>query len=864
MSRKKTDKKIPRLEPQFHNILICKKANFRPFLEVLVEEPENISRQNLGVLIGIFQIDDHSEDSSYVVNYLISIIKKEYFSRASRGPVENFEASLHKANLALAKLATHENIGWIGRINAICAVIEKNNLFLSQTGNASAFLLRGNTIAELTELPAEGADSNPLKTFQDVISGKIEKDDKLILATKEIFDIFSLEEIKKSALKFSHEDFVQFLNTALVNELDQAATLVVDISEKIEETIESEPERKIEKMNVFSQTAFQKKPSSRTLEKERVHEEITAKERQAIIQELKEGSRDFVDKKTGHIYIKEPKDLSPENVPKEPLIDFSLLKEKFTDLAFSGLKINSGIKNKLRNAFFALWQKSHAKISEIQLKRNARAVEKKQLLTNEASMKPDVTEPEIPVNLETEIKTSAKLETEVPKKTAIMEKVGTTYSKLEIKARTIVFFKKISTGTNWLKNIVSNGIFLVLRRATLLTIKISTFVKNQWQRYRKTRLRQKYQNASTSEKYPWESIPPSNSQAELETKKTLPENKQTNLFSRALERFSQLRQLVNFEKILPDFSRLQKIIKGFNRKQKISATAILLALLIVPYWIVKLENQPEKKLPPVSEEIPAVTLPLEKDLRVSHIEKLDEVYLGNIVKIISLNDKFFAQKDGEIIDLESKKAIPIPLNFQSPELFFGMDDLNLLFLIKNNQILSLHPTTGKFQTNTFAFPANAKIVDAKTYLTYIYLLDTASNQLYRAPRAEGGFGEKTTWIKETIDLSRTKNIAINENVFLIDGQNIVKLFRGKKQTFTIEKTATPIAPDKLYAKNSGAVLYALDKTNSRILKLDNDGKILAQYYNAGIANATDFSVSEENNLVYILDKDGVKSFRMTQ
>ena len=131
MAKRKLDKKIVSLKPNFQNILICKKKENRPFLEILIEEPENISRKNLGILVGIFQINDYSEDSSYIVNYLISVIKKEYFAKTNRGPVENFEAALHKANLALAGLATHENINWIGHINAVCAVIEKNNLLLS-------------------------------------------------------------------------------------------------------------------------------------------------------------------------------------------------------------------------------------------------------------------------------------------------------------------------------------------------------------------------------------------------------------------------------------------------------------------------------------------------------------------------------------------------------------------------------------------------------------------------------------------------------------------------------------------------------------------------------------------------------------
>ena len=820
---------MPHLEPNFHDILICKKNDCRPFLEILIEEPENISHHSLGTLVGIFQIDDRSEDSSYVVNYLISIIKKEYFSRANRGPVENFESALHKANLALAKLATHENIGWIGRINAICAVIEKNNILLSQTGNASAFLLRGNTFTEITEIQDENIDSNPLKTFQDVISGKIEKNDKLLLTTKEIFDIFSLEEIKKSALKFSRENFIQFLNTALVNELDQVASLVIDIDEKTDELPEVPTATRREDVNVFSQTAFQKESSPKMLEKERAKEDILRKERQEIIQELKDEAKDFVDKKTGHIYIKEthnaPEENHAEKIEFDPL---PLFKEKLSNLGQSTAKLLKSATGTIKDQSILFWEKSRTKISQIKIKKTPPEIgflDQKTAKLDESKIVFDQTEPGI----------------------TPLERLNHAYSKLEIKARAESLIKKIKPGVEWLEEKTADGLIFILRKPTNLTIQLIESLKNKWRDHKI-----KNQNETKNQRYPWENSPTS-SDTEPQKITTTPVQKTTNLG-----------QFIEPKKILPNFSRLKQISKSLDRKQKLSALAALVILLVVPYWIVKLENRKVEKKPEIVEEIPVIILPLENDLNVQRIETLNEIYVGNVAQIINLNDKFFAQKDSEIIDLETKKSFPLSSNFQNPELSLGMDDLNLIFIVKNNKVTSLAPTSGKFQANSIAFPEKAKIADAKTYLTYLYLLDGNNNQIYRYPRAEGGFGEKSTWLKETLDLSGAKSLAINENIFVINGQNILKLFRGKNQPYTPEKTVTPISPDKLYAQNTSTNLYILDKTNARIIKLDGDGKILAQYYNASIADTINFSVSEKTNLVYLSDTNGIKSFAINQ
>jgi serine/threonine protein phosphatase PrpC len=272
-------------------------------LEVFVHEPENVVQQDLGTVLGIFEITDTSEDSSYIVNFLISVIKKEYSARPKRGAIESFEAALHKANLALSKLAEHGNIKWIGKINALIAVIEKNNLYLSQAGTASAYLLRSKSLTDISEgLASEELEPHPLKTFVNISSGRLENMDKLIITTDTIFNIFSLEEIKKSALRFSAEKFVQFLKTALGNELEKAAVLIVDLKEKEESYQPFYAEK--EPVNAFSSTSFSK--SSR---KNAGDIPKTEALKQPVFPEKNAGENT---EKTNHLYIKATEKVMPE------------------------------------------------------------------------------------------------------------------------------------------------------------------------------------------------------------------------------------------------------------------------------------------------------------------------------------------------------------------------------------------------------------------------------------------------------------------------------------------------------------------------------------------------------------------------
>lgn len=689
MLKNKTDKKIPEFELSFENILVCNEKKLRPFIEAFVQDPENVEQQNLGTLIGIFEISDTSEDSSYIVNYLISIIKKEYFARPRRGPVESFEAALRKANLALSKLAEHGNINWLGKLNALCAVVEKNKLHLSQTGTASAFLLRTKSLTnigeELDELDEKDQEPNPLKTFDAVSSGKLEADDKLLITTEGIFEIFSFEEIKKSALRFSETEFARFLRTALGNELERAAVLIIDIKEKPEAPKEAYPTAPARHLNAFSQSAFAKTP--RTSGKDKV--EIKAE----IKEELEKAKDEFTNKKTGHIYLK-----GAEHPPvqRDYFSDFSLF---FKDLSASLKKSSINFGKKYGLAFRGFFAVSRKRLSEIKI--------------------------------------------------------------------------------TWPKEKIRRSSFFIR------------------------------------------------------------------------------------EKFLPNFSRIKNILNSLSYEQKLYSLLALVAIFVFPYLGLKISKDiAEKKAASLIQEVPPVIVPLEQDKNITRLESLNVSYSGNdIIGPVNLNGKIFAVSQTEIADMESGEKFTVPGDFGEIKNIAGMNDLNLIFLIsRNGKIISFSSVSKKFQSDNINIPENSSIADAKTYLTYIYILDGANNQIFRYPRAEGGFGEKINWLKDDLDLSGTTGMAISENIFIVDEKDILKLFRGKKQDFNLEQSATPIAPYKVYAPENGVNIYVLDKINSRVIKLDASGNIIAQYYNPEISTAN--NLAAKDNVVYISSPDAVMSFVM--
>lgn len=758
MGKNKSDKKISILETSFEDVLICKKESAKTLLEIFTQEPENVAQENLGKLAGILEITDDSPDSSYIVNYLVSVLKKEYYSKTKRGSIESFESALNKANLALAKLAEHGNVNWLGKINAIILAIEKNNIHLSQAGNARTFLLRGKAFTDITDGAQSIASPSPFKTFIDVLSGRLEKDDQLIITTDAIFEIFSSEEIKRSALKFSPPDFIRFLKTALGNELEKSAVLIARIEEK--ELLEKKSvSPKNEDLNAFSQASFAKKYPP-----QQKQEPMAEEEKKSLVKEIKEDlqkeSAEFIDKKTGHIYIKESYSLKEKNIFWENTLEISRVK-----LA----------------EFYAFLTKRMANL--------------KQKIVSYKFFNKIETAKEEPIS-----PTEAPPTQKEPQKPLVD------------KEKLILLFKEIILNVkNISLAIFSFSLFAVKK----ILLGIKTFIPKK---------------INSSEK------------------RVAPLLKKDSLF----------------EKIRPRFSKIKETFFKLDQSQKIYAALAIMLLLIVPYFIAKIQNKNISEEPVFQEIAPENPLPLEQDKNVSRIENLQSVFSqADLVKIINLNGKIFFIDKNKLTNAEDKQSYSFPTDFSSLKIAFPMNDLNLIFLMnQNNRIISWSPLSKKFQENVLAIPAGAEISLAETYLTYLYLLDKNHQQIYRYPRATGGFGEKTNWLKDDIDLKEISDIAIGENIFLAQNGEILKFFQGKKQNFTLEKTATPIFADQLYTQRDSQNLFVLDKKNSRLVKLDLNGNIVSQFYNTEISSATDFEINEESNLAFFSNNNEVKSFEM--
>jgi len=795
------------LEKDFSVISTVNNPKLSPYLDVFRHYPENINLQNLGVLTGFFRINDLTDESAYIVNFLSSVLKKEYYANSKRSIESSFDSALRKVNLALSEIAKEGNVNWLGKIDGAVCVLEKNNLHFSVCGKAKVLLLRSQSVSEISaDMAPDDTEPNPLKTFIDVSSGRLENDDKIIVCKEDIFNVFSEEELRKGSIRFKREKFVQFIKTALTNKLEMVGTIIIDIFEKEKESKHA-PEPKLEIDNVFSEKVFKKEKSA----PQKLSELLAGEEKKG-----------YTDGKTGHIYIQEDgvEDLKKENSAQ---IYWFLIKEKMDD-AFYWVKnrarrrmssIGRSIAKTSQNSISGM----KSKIEEIKKARQ----EKKEQTKRDAAKTLAVKEEKSRIEAEESAFTSAAAKVLTDKK-ATIEKEEKTVTPVE--NHTNAEPEKISPKEEPEIQPVFKEPFLA-RLAK-----------------RKAEIEKETMGLASDEP----AFNASDTDEEIQTKKDF---------------FSP------FKKITPDFDKIKELFFSFSNKQKIYAAIVIFLIFVMPLIFLKLQNTMETKQAPkqAEQKIPTIKDLFSQEKNIIFLDNLEKGFaIGNPKSLIFLNEKIIAISDSKLISKDASgetKEISWPENYGKIKQSAPMKDLNLaLIYTDQNKVISFLSATSGFKENNISIPENSKISGLGTYLTYAYLLDSGNSQIYRYPRAEGGFGEKIDWYKDQIKLSNGCCVSIDENVYLINEEKVLKIFKGKIQDLNLEKTINPFIPSRIFTDSDTQNLYILDKENGRVIKFSKDRIILNQYFHEDIKNAIDFAVDEKNGKAYLTNSEGLVSFSL--
>ncbi len=333
----------------------------------------------------------------------------------------------------------------------------------------------------------------------------------------------------------------------------------------------------------------------------------------------------------------------------------------------------------------------------------------------------------------------------------------------------------------------------------------------------------------------------------LETKVDIKINKKISTRNDVFEKFS--------EKIKLFFKKIKIYIKDNFFKKSLIVISILIILITLFSLIIKNRNN----------KLESINKPLIKN---EIIDKKIDFEIKNLRTLITLNrqiknstflknDLYLLTEKESLIKFSIRNNIQteilLPKELKNPQYLSSMESLQLIFIVSQNQTYSYSPITNSFSKNIIAMPSNFKdkSVGIGSYLTYLYLLDQESNQIYRYPRAPGGFGVVKAWLKEKVDLSNAISLDVSDSIYIaFNNGKIRKYFEYTQQKeFNLEEG---FVPDKIRVKINKNEIFALDKKQGKILMLSENNGQQVFFQDKKFKDANDFSIDFENRKIFVI------------
>ena len=166
----------------------------KPFFETFCFLPKNFYEKKQGHLYIVAEIKNPNIQSQIIVNHLAEVIKKYFYQKPIFSSHDSFQLGLNQANEFLSQELAENDRSFLANFHFASLVAgPKRSIKVSKTGNIKVILLRNQ---EAFDIGSNFAGENLTgKVFPDVIEGSLQKGDRILMATPEVFQSFQTEKI---------------------------------------------------------------------------------------------------------------------------------------------------------------------------------------------------------------------------------------------------------------------------------------------------------------------------------------------------------------------------------------------------------------------------------------------------------------------------------------------------------------------------------------------------------------------------------------------------------------------------------------------------------------------------------------------
>lgn len=208
---------------------------------------------NSGKIFVNLEIQNNPADAEAIGETIFDNMRKHFFSDLEKEPYLRFEDAIREVNKALNELKGQKSSSFLGNLNVIVAAIVGNSLFITQTGDAEAYLLRRRLCSAVSEgLQDEGSE----EIFANIASGSLESGDTVIFNSTRLLRYISKTDLAKifsgANLVASLGELKDFLSTEVLGRIGIVGINVKESVAQFSDAEKGKIEAHLEKEEAYS------------------------------------------------------------------------------------------------------------------------------------------------------------------------------------------------------------------------------------------------------------------------------------------------------------------------------------------------------------------------------------------------------------------------------------------------------------------------------------------------------------------------------------------------------------------------------------------------------------------------------------
>lgn len=209
--------------------------------------------ENSGKIFINLEIQNNPVDAEAIGEVIFDSIRKTFFADLEKDPYERFEEAIRTANKALIALKEEKVSKFIGNLHVLIAAIVGDTLYITQTGEAEAYLIRRRLCSPISEnLSEDGVED----IFTNIASGTIEPGDFVLFASTRLVRYVSKTDLAKlcsgANLISSLGELKDDLMTEVLGKVGIIGISVHETAPKLNEREKGEIIEHLEKEEVYS------------------------------------------------------------------------------------------------------------------------------------------------------------------------------------------------------------------------------------------------------------------------------------------------------------------------------------------------------------------------------------------------------------------------------------------------------------------------------------------------------------------------------------------------------------------------------------------------------------------------------------